>query len=108
MFAGNLILMLDILELHHHLHMSKLLMGNEATIAQYFFLKLNDVFVFDLYFFFPILFYTRAAFAFNPKDVNVRKKESSPSSVGKLTELEIKDRIDRLSLMLSNTVCFFF
>lgn len=32
------------------------------------------------------------------------KKESSPSSVGKLTELEIKDRIDRLSLMLSNTV----
>jgi len=72
-------------------------------------LKLNDVFVFDLYFFFlPILFYTRAAFAFNPKDVNVRKKESSPSSVGKLTELEIKDRIDRLSLMLSNTVCFFF
>lgn len=45
-----------------------------------------------------------AAFAFNPKDVNVRKKESSPSSVGKLTELEIKDRIDRLSLMLSNTV----
>ncbi|WJX47788.1 Protein CHROMATIN REMODELING 24 [Trifolium repens] len=45
-----------------------------------------------------------AAFAFNPKDVNLHKKDSSPSSVGKLTELEIKDRLDRLSQMLSNTV----
>ncbi|XP_045823433.1 protein CHROMATIN REMODELING 24 isoform X2 [Trifolium pratense] len=45
-----------------------------------------------------------AAFAFNPKDVNLHKKDSSPSSVGKLTELEIKDRIYRLSQMLSNTV----
>jgi hypothetical protein len=50
------------------------------------------------------LFYTRAAFAFNPKDVNLCKKDSSPSSVGKLTELEIKDRIYRLSQMLSDTV----
>ncbi|KAK2384897.1 Protein CHROMATIN REMODELING 24 [Trifolium repens] len=45
-----------------------------------------------------------AAFAFNPKDVNLRKKDSSPSSVGKLTELEIKDRIYRLSQMLSDKV----
>ncbi|XP_050895402.1 protein CHROMATIN REMODELING 24 isoform X2 [Lathyrus oleraceus] len=45
-----------------------------------------------------------AEFAFNPKDVNLHKKDSSPSSVGKLTELEIKDRIVRLSQMLSNTV----
>ncbi|CAI8619164.1 unnamed protein product [Vicia faba] len=44
-----------------------------------------------------------AEFAFNPKDVNLHKKDSSPSSVGKLTELEIKDRIVRLSQMLSNT-----
>jgi hypothetical protein len=50
------------------------------------------------------LFYTRAAFAFNPKDVNLHKKDSSPSSVGKLTELEIKDRIYRLSQMLSDKV----
>jgi hypothetical protein len=50
------------------------------------------------------LFYTRAAFAFNPKEVNLRKKDSSPSSVGKLTELEIKDRIYRLSQMLSDKV----
>ncbi|CAJ2653577.1 unnamed protein product [Trifolium pratense] len=45
-----------------------------------------------------------AAFAFNPKNVNLHKKDSSPSNVGKLTELEIKDRIYRLSQMLSNTV----
>ncbi|XP_058731078.1 protein CHROMATIN REMODELING 24-like isoform X2 [Vicia villosa] len=44
-----------------------------------------------------------AEFAFNPKDVNLHKKDISPSSVGKLTELEIKDRIVRLSQMLSNT-----
>ncbi|XP_004503910.1 protein CHROMATIN REMODELING 24 [Cicer arietinum] len=44
-----------------------------------------------------------AEFAFNPKDVNIRKKDSSPSSAGKLTELEIKDRIVRLSQMLTKT-----
>ncbi|KAK7399357.1 hypothetical protein VNO78_10539 [Psophocarpus tetragonolobus] len=42
-------------------------------------------------------------FAFNPKDVRVSKKGSSPSSAGKLTESEIKDKIKRLSQTLSNT-----
>ncbi|KAJ1387805.1 SNF2-related, N-terminal domain [Sesbania bispinosa] len=41
-------------------------------------------------------------FAFNPKDVNLSKKGSSPSSAGKLTESEIKDKINRLSQTLSN------
>ncbi|XP_061346860.1 protein CHROMATIN REMODELING 24 [Gastrolobium bilobum] len=45
-----------------------------------------------------------AEFAFNPKDVNLRKKGSPPSSAGKSTESEIKDRIHRLSQTLSNTV----
>ncbi|XP_057419556.1 protein CHROMATIN REMODELING 24 isoform X2 [Lotus japonicus] len=44
-----------------------------------------------------------AEFAFNPKDVNLSKKGSSPSSAGKLSESEIKDQIKRLSLTLSNT-----
>jgi hypothetical protein len=74
MFAGNLILMLDILELHHHLHMSKLLMGNEATIAQYFFLKLNDVFVFDLYFFFQFCFIPELRLLLIPRMLMYAKK----------------------------------
>ncbi|PON78685.1 Protein CHROMATIN REMODELING [Trema orientale] len=42
-----------------------------------------------------------AEHAFNPKDVRLMKK-SSPDSGGKLTESEIKDRIDRLSKTLAN------
>ncbi|GMY12529.1 protein CHROMATIN REMODELING 24 isoform X1 [Fagus crenata] len=43
-----------------------------------------------------------AAYAFNPKDVNLNKKSSSPDSGGKLTESEIKGKINRLSQMLGN------
>ncbi|KAJ6737285.1 hypothetical protein OIU85_019358 [Salix viminalis] len=43
-----------------------------------------------------------AVHAFNPKDVNLKKKTSSPDSVGKLTESEIKERINRLSQILGN------
>ncbi|KAI5587719.1 hypothetical protein BDE02_05G053400 [Populus trichocarpa] len=45
-----------------------------------------------------------AVHAFNPKDVNLKKKSSSPDSVGKLTESEIKERINRLSQILGNKV----
>ncbi|KAJ6740932.1 hypothetical protein OIU79_000950 [Salix purpurea] len=45
-----------------------------------------------------------AAHAFNPKDVNLNKKASSPDSVGKLTESEILERIDRLTQLLGNKV----
>ncbi|KAL9340324.1 hypothetical protein Peur_066543 [Populus x canadensis] len=45
-----------------------------------------------------------AARAFNPKDVNLNKKTSSPDSVGKLTESEILERINRLSQLLGNKV----
>ncbi|XP_065875193.1 protein CHROMATIN REMODELING 24 isoform X2 [Euphorbia lathyris] len=45
-----------------------------------------------------------AEHAFNPKDVKVNKKISSPDSFGKLTESEIKDRISRLSQILGNKV----
>ncbi|XP_047165050.1 protein CHROMATIN REMODELING 24 isoform X3 [Vigna umbellata] len=41
-------------------------------------------------------------FAINPKNVTTSKKGSSPSSAGKLTESEIKDKINRLSQTLSN------
>lgn len=41
-------------------------------------------------------------FAFNPKDVRLSKKGSSPSSAGKLTESEIKDKIKSISQTLSN------
>ncbi|KAK7358796.1 hypothetical protein VNO77_00735 [Canavalia gladiata] len=44
-----------------------------------------------------------AEFAFNPKDAKLSKKGSSPSSAGKLTESDIKDKIKRLSQTLSNT-----
>ncbi|RDY00771.1 Protein CHROMATIN REMODELING 24, partial [Mucuna pruriens] len=43
-----------------------------------------------------------AEFAFKPKDVASSKKGSSPSSAGKLTESEIKDKINRISRTLSN------
>uniref|UniRef100_A0A2P2IXE2 Protein CHROMATIN REMODELING 24 n=1 Tax=Rhizophora mucronata TaxID=61149 RepID=A0A2P2IXE2_RHIMU len=42
--------------------------------------------------------------AFRPKDVELNKKISSPESVGKLTESEIKERINRLSHILANKV----
>ncbi|KAJ6775137.1 hypothetical protein OIU79_018338 [Salix purpurea] len=45
-----------------------------------------------------------AVHALNPKDVNLKKKTSSPDSVGKLTESEIKERINRLSQILGNKV----
>ncbi|KAF5751779.1 DNA excision repair protein ERCC-6-like isoform X1 [Tripterygium wilfordii] len=47
-----------------------------------------------------------AQYAFNPKDIKPKKSSSSlsPSSAGKLTESEIKERINRLSHILSNKV----
>ncbi|KAG6717084.1 hypothetical protein I3842_04G080000 [Carya illinoinensis] len=43
-----------------------------------------------------------AEYAFNPKDVNLNKKSSSPNSVGEPTGLQIKDKINRLSQILAN------
>ncbi|KAF7840134.1 protein CHROMATIN REMODELING 24 [Senna tora] len=43
-----------------------------------------------------------AEFAFNPKEVKLSKKNSSPSSAGKLSESEIKDKIKRISQTLTN------
>ncbi|WCJ41023.1 chromatin remodeling 24 [Euphorbia peplus] len=42
--------------------------------------------------------------AFNPKDVKVRTKMSSPNSIEKLTESEIKERINRVSQLLGDKV----
>uniref|UniRef100_A0A803KNA1 Protein CHROMATIN REMODELING 24 n=1 Tax=Chenopodium quinoa TaxID=63459 RepID=A0A803KNA1_CHEQI len=41
-------------------------------------------------------------YAFNPKDVNLRKINASPQRDTKLTESDIKERINRLSQLLSN------
>ncbi|GAB2229071.1 hypothetical protein Droror1_Dr00023206 [Drosera rotundifolia] len=43
-----------------------------------------------------------AGFAFNPKDVQLRKNKTPPHSSSKLTESDIKERITRLSQLLSN------
>ncbi|KAI4345067.1 hypothetical protein L6164_012234 [Bauhinia variegata] len=43
-----------------------------------------------------------AELAFNPKDIKLSKKCSSPSSIGELTESEIRDKIKRLSQTLAN------
>ncbi|KAJ8769138.1 hypothetical protein K2173_000913 [Erythroxylum novogranatense] len=43
-----------------------------------------------------------AMYAFKPKDVNLNMKSTSPESTGKLTESQIKERINRLSLILAN------
>ncbi|OIW18154.1 hypothetical protein TanjilG_31274 [Lupinus angustifolius] len=44
-----------------------------------------------------------AEFAFNPKDVKLSKKGSSPSNAAELTKSDIKDKINRLYQTLSNT-----
>lgn len=49
-----------------------------------------------------------AEYAFNPKDVNLNKKSSSPNSVGEPTGLQIKDKINRLSQILANKVSLLF
>ncbi|CAI0428080.1 unnamed protein product [Linum tenue] len=43
-----------------------------------------------------------AAYAIRPQDVNKHVKSSSPDSLGKLTESDIKARINRLSVLLGN------
>ncbi|KAB2597160.1 DNA excision repair protein ERCC-6-like [Pyrus ussuriensis x Pyrus communis] len=43
-----------------------------------------------------------AEYAFKPKDLILNKKPSSPIDAGKLTEAEIKQRINRLSQTLAN------
>ncbi|XP_050205526.1 protein CHROMATIN REMODELING 24-like isoform X2 [Mercurialis annua] len=43
-----------------------------------------------------------AGHAFNPKDVKLNQKSASPDSVGKLTESDIKERINRLSQLIGN------
>lgn len=49
-----------------------------------------------------------AEYAFNPKDVNLNKKSSSPNIVGEPTGLQIKDKINRLSQILANKVSLLF
>lgn len=41
-------------------------------------------------------------YAFNPKDVNLHKMSASPQHASKMTESDIKERINRLSQILSN------
>ncbi|XP_058195377.1 protein CHROMATIN REMODELING 24 isoform X3 [Rhododendron vialii] len=43
-----------------------------------------------------------AKYAFNPKDVKLSRNSSSTSTAGKPTEMEIKERINRLSLILAD------
>ncbi|KDP31473.1 hypothetical protein JCGZ_15353 [Jatropha curcas] len=45
-----------------------------------------------------------ALHAFNPKDVKLNKKNASPDSVGKLSESQIKEQINRLAQILGNKV----
>ncbi|XP_028770191.1 protein CHROMATIN REMODELING 24 isoform X2 [Neltuma alba] len=45
-----------------------------------------------------------AEFAFNPKEVKLSQKGSSPDSAGKLTGSEIRDKIRRISQTLANKV----
>ncbi|KAK3036188.1 hypothetical protein RJ639_030258 [Escallonia herrerae] len=49
-----------------------------------------------------ILFYSRAEYAFNPKDVKLQGKSSPRCNASKLTEAEIQERIKRLSLVFAN------
>lgn len=53
---------------------------------------------------FLVFIIDRAEYAFKPKDVILNKKPSSPNDAGKLTESEIKQRINRLSQTLANKV----
>lgn len=53
-----------------------------------------------------LTFSIRAQYAFKPKEVNLHKTNSSADSAGKLTESEIKGRINRLSQILANKVLF--
>lgn len=48
--------------------------------------------------------FSSAQFAFNPKDVPVRRNNASPSISSKLTESEIKQQINRLSQVYENKV----
>ncbi|KAL6980892.1 DNA helicase [Sarracenia purpurea var. burkii] len=45
-----------------------------------------------------------AKYAFNPKDVKLHKNNSPASTAGRPTEIEIKERINRLSQILANKV----
>ncbi|KAK2998788.1 hypothetical protein RJ639_022823, partial [Escallonia herrerae] len=49
-----------------------------------------------------ILLYSRAEYAFNPKDVKLQGKSSPRSNASKPTEAEIQERIKRLSLVFAN------
>ena len=54
---------------------------------------------------FLVFIVDRDEYAFKPKDVILNKKpSSSPNDAGKLTESEIKQRINRLSQTLANKV----
>ena len=50
------------------------------------------------------MFLGSSQYAFNPKEVVVHKKVSSPQDPYKMTESDIKERINRLSQLLSNKV----
>ncbi|XVF14803.1 hypothetical protein REPUB_Repub09cG0092800 [Reevesia pubescens] len=45
-----------------------------------------------------------AEYAFKPKDIKVSRKISSPDNAAKLTESEIKERINRLSQIFANKI----
>ncbi|GAY64932.1 hypothetical protein CUMW_237340 [Citrus unshiu] len=45
-----------------------------------------------------------AEYAFNPRDIKLNKKSSSPKTEAKLKESDIKERIKRLSQLISNKV----
>ncbi|KAH9668733.1 protein CHROMATIN REMODELING 24 [Citrus sinensis] len=45
-----------------------------------------------------------AEYAFNPRDIKLNKKSSSPKNEAKLKESDIKERIKRLSQLISNKV----
>lgn len=51
--------------------------------------------------------FDRSEYAFNPKDVKLKKKTASPATASKLTESEIKERIIRLSQIFANKVWFY-
>lgn len=50
--------------------------------------------------------FDRAEYAFKPKDIMMSRKSLSPFEVAKLTESEIKQRINRLSQIYANKVQF--
>ena len=97
------------LALQHLLPLSVLLMGIDSyliypTSTQPFFHLIYDLTLF-IYIF---IYVASAEFAFNPKEIKLSKKGSSPNSSGKLTETEIREKIKRISRTLEDKVFLLF